>query len=404
MGVYLRGNAINIVQRFFTVDPLTEATTLADPTTVTFDVRDPDGVVTSYVYGVNGNVTKSATGIYLCALAPPLPPGDYGWAAIGTGAVEATGEGVFTVLPSGVLPPVFPTVADYGPCSGWVDGAYVADFDTSLGVGSSTYLLDPVAEVASQLLYELSARQFAGNCQRTVRPCRQTCACFAFSPSLGLGPWAWTSGLVSGIGAYSWRNECGDSCGCGSESYVRLAGYPVQQILQVKIDGVVISPTQGPPPDGNPAHVGGYRLDGRRNLIRLADLTTNPNVPVDVSWPVCQDLSLPDTEPATFSVTYEWGQSPPEAGRMAAAQLAVELWKSQPQNGGVCRLPNRVSRVTRGGVTMDRVVPLAELLRAGATGLTFVDAFIALTNPQGAKRRSAVYSPDLQPFSRKVGQ
>lgn len=393
---------MTIVQRFWAVDPITEEAVLADPTTVTFIVRDPDGGEATYVYGVDGNVTKNAVGIYLCALQPPLPPGDYYWNATGAGAVEATGEGVFTIQPSGVLPPSFPTVADYGPCSGWADGGYVADFDTSLGMGSSTYLLDTVAEAASQIMYEISARQFPGTCQRKVRPCRQTCDCFGLSPSLGLGAWYWSSSWGAGV-AGNWRNECGDSCGCGSESYIELGGYPVQQILEVKIDGVVISPSPGPPPDGNPAHAGGYRLDGRRRLIRLADLS-NPAVPVDQSWPACQDLSLPDTEPGTFSVTYQWGTAPPELGRMAAAQLAVELWKAQPQNGGACKLPNRVSRVVRGGVTYDRVVPIAELIRTGATGLALVDSFIALVNPQGAKRRSAVYSPDLQPKARQLGQ
>lgn len=339
-------------------------------------------------------MTKNSVGVYLCALATPLPPGDYAWAAVGTGIgpndATATGEGVFTILASGVLPPSFATVADYGPCSGWVDGAYVADFDTTLGLGSSSYLLDTVAEAASQLMYELSARQFPGNCQRKVRPCRQTCSCFGFSPSLGLGPWYWTSQWWGGVGGWNWRNECGDSCGCGSESYIKLAGYPVQSIIEVKLDGTILDPFT-------------YRLDNRRNVIRLADVT-NPAVPVDLFWPVCQDLSLPDTEAGTFSVTYEWGQAPPELGRMAAAQLAVELWKSMPQNGGVCRLPTRVTKITRGGVTMERIVPLAELLRQGATGLPLVDSFMALVNPQGAKRRSAVFSPDVQPFARKLGQ
>lgn len=388
MGAYLRGNALTIVERFLRLDPVTKVPESADPTTVTFTVIDPDGVSTDYVYGVDTNVTRFETGGYLCALETPLPPGDYLYGCVGTGHVQAAMEGTFTILPGGTQAPVFPTTAQYGPCNSWVDGGYVADWDGTLGVGSSSYLLDTAAEMASQLMYELTARQFAGTCQRKVRPCRQTCACFGLSLSLGLGPWYWTT-AAPGIGGWGWRNECGDGCGCGNESYLRLAGYPVQRILEVKIDGEIIDPSE-------------YRLDERRNLIRMADTSTTP--PTDRSWPVCQDLSLDDTEPGTFSVVYEWGMAPPELGKQAAAQLAVELWRGAPGNDGVCRLPNKVTRIVRQGIEMDRVVSMADALREGATGLQLVDAFIALVNPQKAKMRSAVFSPDVPRFGRQVGQ
>jgi hypothetical protein len=389
MGVYQRGNAITIVQRFSLVDPLTEEPTPADPTTVVFTVRDPDGVETVYEYGVAVNVTRAEVGVYLCALQPQLPAGGYAYRCVGTGTVEAAGEGTFTILDSGVEVPDYPEVAELGPCSGWIDGGYVADWDTTLGVGSSSYLLDTIAAVASQLVFELSARLYPGVCRRKVRPCRQGCACYGFSPSLGLGPWYWTSSWFGGVGSWNWRNECGDTCGCGSESYIRLAGDPVRRVLEVKLDGAVLDPSE-------------YRLDGRRYLIRLADTSQTP--PRDRAWPVCQDLSLPDSEPATFSVLYEWGQEPPELGKLAAAQLAAELWRASPANQGECRLPAKVTRVVRQGVTMERVVPLASVLRSGATGLPLLDAFIAQENPQGARRRSLVWSPDLQPYARQVGQ
>jgi hypothetical protein len=389
MGVYQRGSGMTIVQTFRKIDPVTRVVTDADPTTVTFTVIDPDGVETQYVFGADANVTKYATGIYLCALEAPLPPGDYLYGCVGTGHVQAADEGTFTILPGGTQPPVFPTTAQYGPCNSWVDGGYVADWDGTLAVGSSTYLLDPAAEMASQLMYELTARQFPGTCQRKVRPCRQTCSCFGTSPALGLGPWYWTS-AAPGIGGAAWRNECGDSCGCGNESYIRLAGDPVQRILEVKVDGVILDPATD------------YRLDERRNLIRLADTTTTP--PTDRFWPQCQDLSLDDTEPGTYSVVYEWGMAPPELGKQAAAQLAVELWKASPGNQGECRLPNKVTKIVRQGISMDRVVGMADMLRAGATGLQLVDAFIALANPQKARMRSAVFSPDVDRFARQVGQ
>lgn len=36
----------------------------ADPTTITFKMREPDGTETSYVYGVDGECVKSSTGVY----------------------------------------------------------------------------------------------------------------------------------------------------------------------------------------------------------------------------------------------------------------------------------------------------------------------------------------------------
>ena len=392
VGVYLRGNAVTLVERFTKIDPSTLEVVLADPTTITFSVRDPDGVETQYVFGTDSNVTRQETGIYLCALQPPLPPGPYWYGCVGTGAVEAASQGSFTILESGQEPPIFPTVAQYGPCNIWIDGAYVSEWDETIAVGSSVYLLDPYAEMASQLMYQLTGRQFAGTCQRKVRPCRQSCVCFGMNSSLGgSGPLIWPSTVSAWWwGGWSWYNECGDACGCGNESYIDLAGYPVQRILEVKVDGNVL--TEGVD----------YRLDARKRLIRLADLSADPIL--DRFWPACQDLSRPDTEPGTYSVTYEWGQPVQEFGKQAAAQLAAELWRASPSNQGECRLPSKVTRIVRQGIEMDRVVPMAELLRSGATGLALVDAYIAMTNPTGARMRSAVFSPDLQPYARQLGQ
>lgn len=390
MSVTYRGTALNIVQSFWNIDPLTEAPTLADPTTVVFEVEAPDGTITVYTFGVDGNVTHPSLGVYVCALAPPIPTGTWRYLAIGTGAVEATGTETFTVLETGVLAPTDPGIAQFGPCTPWISGDDVAAFDSSLGVGSAHWELDDVASTAAYLAYECSGRQFQGVCTAKVRPCRQPCDCFGLAPSLGLGLWAWASYPLGGGWGWGWQNECGDSCGCGSESYVRLAGYPIRQVTQVKIGGVVLDPS-------------GYQLEARRNLLRMADLT-DPANPVDRQWPVCQDLTLPDTEPGTFSISYVWGADPPPLGKMAAAQIAAELWKAIPSNQGECRLPTRAVRIVRSGITIDRAQALSELLRGGSTGLQFWDAFLAAVNPQKARMRSAVWSPDVQPFARQEGQ
>lgn len=383
MGPYKRGQPVNLVERFFVIDPITQVMTPADPTTVTFTLLNPDDVSTDYVYGVDTNVTKVSTGVYVCALPALEPPGIYTYECVGAGAVVATsGAKTFEVLDSDVLPVDPATVATPGPCSSWIDGVDVAATCSNV-VDVDPWELDSVAAMASQLMYELSGRQFTGICERKVRPCRRACNCFGVE-SIGIGPWFWTSSFYGGDGA--WTNEGGDKCGCGNESYIKLAGYPVRDILEVKQDGLVLAPTA-------------YRLDQRKNLIRMADV--GPPV-IENMWPSCQQLDLDDDQPGTLSVTYTWGTPPPELGKRAAAQLACEMWSASTT--GDCNLPSRVTKIVRQGITLDRTGATATALRGGLTGLPLVDMFLAQTNPTGMKRRPAVFSPDLQKYARRLGQ
>lgn len=276
-----------------------------------------------------------------------------------------------------------------GPlCSPWITGADVAACGPDdLGVGTDVTVLDDAAYDASYILWELAGRKFPGECVATVRPCRDKCGCWAgFGPSY-IGPgldWGW--GYDSIVGFWSWFTRDGNRCGCGPDSTVLLAGFPVLEVTEVKISGEVVDPST-------------YRLDDRRKLVRLDD----PGPPVvHRRWPSCQNITLPDTEPGTFAVTYRWGGSPPPLGRMAAAQLARELWKSC-QPGLTCALPSKVTKVVRQGVTYEKVITVASLLRRGSSGLPVVDAFIATVNPSGQRRAPLVWSPDRKRFPRNVG-
>lgn len=386
-GPYKRGQPVNLVERFYVIDPLTHAKTLADPTTVTFTLDQPDNTTLTYVFGIDANVTKPMVGVYVCALGVLDPPGIFTYECVGTGAVQATsGVKTFQVLDDTVLPP--PDESEftmYGPCTSWIDGSDVlACYTPAASSGVDPWELDDEAAIASQLLYEVSGRQFPGICERTVRPCKSSCGCWGIEQRFS--PWFWAGNLGGLFGGW-WWNECGDKCGCGTESYIRLAGYPVREIINVKLDGVIMNPAE-------------YRLDQRYRLIRLPD-PANPTQ--DQFWPSCQDLSLADDQPGTISVTYKWGTPPPELGKRAAAQLAGEIWAACT-GGAECQLPSKVTKVVRQGLTVDRILTTAELLRSGGSGLPMVDYFIAMVNPQGMKRRPAVFSPDLQPFARKLGQ
>lgn len=369
-GVYQRGIPVNIVERFYSIEPLTGEASLADPTTVVFTTQDPEGADVEYEFGVDGEVANPAVGVYVLTLgvSTTLTPGTWHYLVNGDGAVQASNEGEFTILESGVLDPLPPPYPTPGPCTTWINGDDVADCCDG-EVGSNTFEYEDVASMASYLLFELTARQFPGICERTERPCRSGCGC-----------WDSVGGLLVGTTCDQNRR-----CGCSTESYLELPGWPIRQILEVKIDGDVVAANE-------------YRLESNKRLLRLAD----PGPPITrQSWPGCQDLTLEDDQEGTFSVRYSYGVDPPPLGRRAAAQLACELWKACPGNAGECALPNKVTRIVRQGVTMEKIVPLAELLRTGATGLQLVDTFIAAANPHGIRRRPAVWSPD-RPRSRRV--
>lgn len=274
-----------------------------------------------------------------------------------------------------------------GPlCSTWITGADVAACGPDLGVGSDVALLDDAAYDASYILFELAGRRFPGDCVATVRPCRDKCQCW-LGWGLGLGPfpdWGW--GYDSIVGLWTWRTGDGQRCGCGAEEQIVLAGYPVLEVTEVKIDGDVVDPST-------------YRLDEKRKLLRLDD----PGPPVvKRRWPACQNMTLPDTEPGTWSVTYRWGGGPPPLGRMAACALARELWKACAPDQA-CSLPTSVVKVVRQGTTYERTTAFARALRQGSSGIPLLDTFLATVNPSGQRRAPLVWSPDRRRYPRKPG-
>jgi hypothetical protein len=179
-------------------------------------------------------------------------------------------------------------------------------------------------------------------------------------------------------GSY-WGSNGTRHCGCSCLSSVKLSGYPVQIITEVKIDGEVIAPSE-------------YRLDEHRRLTRLNGL----------HWPSCQDLSLGDDEEGTFSITYAYGASPPPEAVNAAAQLACEIYK-QCANVGECNLPTGATRVSRQGITIERQFFQRDPVSgAWRTGLPLVDLFLNTDNPSGVRSRPIFWAPG-QRYARPIG-
>lgn len=381
MGAFQLGTGVVITEHVTVLGVLT------DPTTVVFNVRLPDNSVDIYTLGIDAEVSHPSVGTFVLTLDPlqVALQGNYHYDCVGTGAVEITSGGDFSMIPPGTSE-VAPPKPVNGPCQPWCDASDVAVYAGDTG----SIDLTKYAYEASALLYELSARQYSGTCVRKVRPCSQ-----GWCGWWGSGYWQsaegqnfWTGTAWGWGGGYNehWGSTT-SQCGCNHLCEVRLSGYPVWSIVEVKIDGAVVAPAT-------------YRLDGWENLVRVRLLSTDPQL----CWPTCQNLDLPDTQDGTFSVSYLCGVDPPLLGKDAAAQLAAQFYFAA--TGAACALPVGTTKLVRQGVTIERALFASWAQNADgqwATGLPIVDAFLAGYNKNGLRRRGAVWSPDVQPYARKLG-
>jgi hypothetical protein len=351
---------------------------LTDGTTVTFTLTDPNGDMAVFVDGADPEVTHPSVGVYVLTLDPSQVAvvGDWFYEAVSTGTVEATSRGTFPVYdPSGERSGARTST---GPCQAWVDSQDVAG-QAGNPVDANDVPVDLIqyAIEASEILYMLSGKQFPGTCEKTVRP---PCATDRF----GCSTQVLSRGHLINWDGSTWN---GSPCGCQALSRVLLSGYPVWEITQVKIDGVVVDPSE-------------YRLDDYRWLIRKGDPVTG----AANRWPACQRLDLDDTENGTFAVTYKFGAEPPLIGKAAAAELAAQLYKAA--NGQECSLPSGTTRVVRQGIVIELLAFSAWGLQDGIwrTGLKAVDAFLNTYNPTNARRRPVFWSPaSTLRYARPVG-
>lgn len=238
----------------------------------------------------------------------------------------------------------------------------------SCAVPTSSYAFTGLAaEASTEILFALTGRQF-GLCPVTIRPCRETC----------YGGWDGGAGFstypVPLLHAGSWYNitcgECTTGCSCSPVSEVVLPG-PVYAVIQVKVDGIAL-PT------------GSYRLDDGRRLVRLGG-----------SWPECNDLNLADTEPNTWSVTFQIGLPIPTLALLAHGVLTAEIAKMLACDE-TCGLPKQVQSLSRQGVNITFLDP-NEVFANGRTGLYLPDLLIQTYNPRGLTRRAQAYDIDNPP-------
>lgn len=260
-----------------------------------------------------------------------------------------------------------------------VPGAMCAwTLDTTCCTGWDDYPLDvrtSAAAWATEILDAATGRRFA-QCPIKLRPCGTRCGWFGGyltfpvgAPSLsGVGN-PWMIPFIDGGGI--WRNcTCAGACRCRATCEAHLPG-PVSEILEVKVNGLVLDPTA-------------YRLDDSSILVRTDG---------GECWPECQNLDLADTEEDTWSVTLRQGEALPASGAIAAGKLACEFAKAC--SGADCALPEQLISLSRNGVQVQVADPQL-LLDAGLTGVQEADLFIRMYNPGKLRSRPQVLSPDVR--------
>lgn len=149
----------------------------------------------------------------------------------------------------------------------------------------------------------------------------------------------------------------------GGQQDVVLHGRPVREVLSVALDGVIM-PTDE------------YTLVNKHRVRILQTL------PYKTFW--CGNSHH------TIAVRYSYGSPPPMQLDTAINVLAEELDLAN-SGSDECRLPERVTSISRQGISLTLVDP-KEYFEKGETGIPEVDVALATFNPTRARRPVRVYS------------
>ena len=240
--------------------------------------------------------------------------------------------------------------------------------DLGSAYADSDYAYDAV-KTASYLLWAMSGRKYSGTTTVTERYVsvydpylRAGASVMTYSPTLIQGE---VKNLrIGGSGLYGDDDYLGD--GTSSNTRIRLRGRKVVKIHTVRdIDGNIIDPSQ-------------YYLVEHSTLLATPGAT----------W-----------TPSNVEVTYTYGTPPPTAGKNAARMLAIELVKLY-EGDDTCALPQRVTSISRQGISYT-VLDNQDFIDDLRTGLYSVDLFLKTANPDKARARARVFSPDV-PKARRI--
>jgi hypothetical protein len=235
----------------------------------------------------------------------------------------------------------------------WVQPEDLGDY------ANTEYALE-AAQTASYMLWAMSGRKYTGVTTVTER---YTCVL----RNNRMGPSTKTNSPVL-FGGDVYNIPSGDydeyselvADGLSPDARIRLRGRPIVKIIAMRNKtGLILDPSS----------------------YYLVDHSTI-HVVAGTPWTPC------NTE-----ITYTYGTPVPVAGQMAARTLAMEfakLWAGDDD----CALPQRVTSVSRQGVSytiLDNQEFIAEL----RTGIYAIDLFLKTVNPDNARRKAKVFTPDV---------
>jgi hypothetical protein len=222
-------------------------------------------------------------------------------------------------------------------------------------------------ETATDVLWAATGRRWRG------ATLTETVALRAAPPRAGEGAWPYHSSwghcpCYQGLTADWWPIWAGGTLRHTAPAAVRLPRSDVVAVTSVLLDGAPFT---------------SWALDG--NWLARTDGGT---------WPMCRDRT---------SATYTFGRTPPEAGRLACIELAVELGRAASTNPDrACQLPRRLQSITRQGITFAALDDL-EFLDKGLVGIYSIDVWIRSVNPKGRTQEARVWTPDIPVARRTVG-
>lgn len=240
-----------------------------------------------------------------------------------------------------------------GLCAPWLSPDEMRDAGCCTAVTDDTPVDDVIEAAitaASEYLNAAVQFQFPGTCSTTVRPCSGQDGPFGFG-----GLYAFSQipfYFPDGVFPLWWLGcGCGGGCDCCGPPAFSLGHIPIITVTEVKLDGVV--------------------LEEDVDYVVVGDLLAR--LGSDSTWPACQNIALPDTEPGTMSVSFTWGANPPALGVQAASDLACMIVK---ECGGDCKPSERMVTRQAGGTTVQLISPDGDVRTSMPRSVKmFVDAY-----------------------------
>ena len=244
--------------------------------TCSLRIQDNDGNDVQAPSTADITEQPAGSGIYCAQRTAPIPLGQYSlvWSDDGsfTPAHVAIEDLVIVSAEAGTeLPPIQEAEDGYagGPCRAWTtpeDAAACCGDQTRTRSTSRCRFASPASSCTRCRAGSSSGAASApcAHARRMTSAASRSSRAATSSPGTARSGWA--------------RRSPDRRAPAAGVSRVLLPNYPVREIIEVKIDGVALDPSE-------------YRIDGKRWLARMRDEDGNRRL-----WPRCQALDMDSSE------------------------------------------------------------------------------------------------------------